>query len=163
MERLGNSSWEVMNLEKLTLHCQRRRQRHDGTNTDLLQNFRPNLPKLRHFELYDAYTTESFLITLLTSFRGTLKGLRLEMLSLVQSDTEFPASTYVPAGLWSSVLTIFKSESWNLDKIHLKKLSYNGRTVRKLLMDEYLISVKNAILHGVAYPQKEFSIDYCSS
>ena len=87
------------------------------TRCDFLEGFRPSLPKLEHLEICGGHTTEYSLISLLTQYIGSLRSLRLDMVSLIDQSTGGQSTS------WLHMLSIFLSEEWNLTKVTLIDLS----------------------------------------
>ena len=144
---------EALNLKKLTLHIVPVDNHNNAGYIDLLGDFRPYLPKLRHFGLYHAYTTVGSLTTLLNGFYSSLATLRFETVSLRDSDGQWSFS------MWPDVLAMFSLKDWNLKRIYLKNLGYSRPGTEKWLSAGYLMSVEDAVIHGTEFPHKEYFVD----
>ena len=69
----------------------------------VLEGFRPSLPKLEHLELCGGHTTGHSLTSLLNDFIGSLRYLRLDMVSLVDQPLVQHSTS------WSRMLSMFVS------------------------------------------------------
>ena len=136
----------AQNLQTLKLHespCQRLR-------IDILQCFRPSLPKLSSLSLYGITASEQDLIDFLLAFRAALAILYLGQVSLADGNTG------QRMGSWDQVFRRVSGEFLCLNKIHLRSLHYRPqrwRRPRGTLESTYLESIEHAILKGTDIPQ----------
>ena len=135
-------------LERLVLDIGPLRTR---ARCDSLEGFRPSLPKLEHLEISGGHTTKYSLTSLLTQFIGSLRSLRLDMVSL----HELPLGQNFTS--WSQMLSIFLSEEGGLARITLTDLSYfhPDKWSKTWLTAQCLLSIQDAISHKAALPQYE--------
>ena len=156
MSGLQNTLSKTPYLEKLVLIMGHGRT---CTCPDVLEGFRPSLPKLEHLEIWGGPTTGYTLISLLTQFTGSLRDLTIGNVSLVDQ----PLGQHSIS--WSQLLSIFVSEEWNLSRITLKDLSYFYRAIRtrKWLTTQCLLSIQDAISQRAALPEIEaYDDDGCA-
>ena len=148
MSGLQNTLSKTPCLEKLVLNIEPIRTR---THSDVLEGFRPSQPKLEHFEICGGHTTEASLTSLLTQFIGSLRSLRLDMISLIGQ----PLGQHSTS--WSKMLSIFVSEDWDLARVTLKDLSYfhPDKWSKTWLTAQCLLSIQDAIPHKAALPENE--------
>ena len=98
----------VLDIGLLTAHAR----------CEFLEGFRPSLPKLEHLEICGGHTTDYSLTSLLTQYIGSLRSLRLDMVSLINQSPGRQSTS------WLHMLSIFLSEDWSLAKVTLTDLSY---------------------------------------
>ena len=148
MSGLQDTLSRTPRLEKLVLVIGPTRAR---TYSDVLEGFRPSLPKLEHFEIRGGSTTEYSLISLFTQFIGSLRSLRLDSVSLIDQ----PLGQQITPS--SQMLSIFLSEEWGLARVTLTDLSYFHRDKRSRiwLIAQYLLSIQDAISYKAALPENE--------
>ena len=136
--------------EKLVLGIGPRRSHACG---DTLKLFRPSLPKLEHLEIYGGHATAHSLTSLLTRYIGSLRSLRLDMVSFIdQPPGQRPNS-------WLQMLLVFLSEKGSLARVTLTDLSYSPlnswhytrMTPQSLLSIQSTVSHKAALLKNEAY------------
>lgn len=157
MSGLQNTLSKTPCLEKLVLiigHIK------TDTHPDVLEGFRPSLPKLEHLELCGGHTTEHSLTSLLTQFTGSLRDLTIETVSLVDQLLGQHSTS------WSQLLSIFVSEEWNLARVTLKDLSYlhHAKPTKKWLTTQCLHSFQDAISQRAALPESEaYDDDGCTN
>ncbi len=146
---LGKLLEGAQNLQTLKLHenpCQR-------PQIDILQYFRPSLPKLSWLNLYGIAASEQDLIDFLLAFRATLAILYLGQVSLAGGNTG------QLMGSWHQVFRRVSGEFLYLNKIRLRSLHYlesgpqRWRRSRVKLESAYLKSIEHAILKGTDIPQ----------
>ncbi len=148
MSGLQNTLSKTPCLERLVLKIGPIRTRN---RSDVLEGFRPSLPKLEHFELCGGHTIEHSLTSLLTQFIGSLRYLRLDMVSLVDQPLVQHSTS------WSQMLSIFVSEEWDLARVILRDLSYfhPDKWSKTWLTNECLFAIQDTISHGSALPKNE--------
>ena len=148
MSGLQNTLSKTVCLERLLLNMGPRRTH---VRCDFLEGFRPSLPKLEHLEIFGGHTTEYSLTSLLTQFIGSLRSLRLDMVSLINQPLGQQSTS------WSQNLSIFLSEEGGLARITLTDLSYfHPDTWSKTwLTAQCLLSIQDAISHKAALPENE--------
>ncbi len=148
VKALGMLLEGAQNLQTLKLHenpCQRLR-------TDVLQCFRPSLPKLSWLSLYGITASEQDLVDFLLAFRATLAILHLGQVSLADGNTG------QLMGSWDQVFHIVSGEFPCLKKVRLRSLHYREsgphrrRRSRGTLEWTYLESVEHAISKGTEIP-----------
>ena len=122
-----------------------------SAKSDTLENFRPSLPKLKHFAIYRGKTTDASLTSLLTLFIGSLRSLRLDTVSPIDQ----PLGQH--SASWSKMLSMFVSEDWDLTTVTLKDLSYfhPDRWSKTCLTAQCLLSIQDAISRRAALPENE--------
>ena len=118
---------------------------------DFLEGFRPSLLKLERFEICGGHTTEYSLTSLLTQFIGSLRSLRLDMVSLIDQPLGQQST------LWSQILSIFLSQEGGLARITLTDLSYfhPDKWSKTWVTAQCLLSIQDAIPHKAALPENE--------
>ena len=148
MSGLQSTLSKTLCLERLVLKIGHIRTR---GRSDMLEGFRPSLPKLEHFELCGVHTTEHSLTSLLYHFIGSLRYLRLDMVSLVDQPLVQHSTS------WSRMLSMFVSGEWDFARITLKDLSYfePDKWSKTWLTNECLTAIQNTISHRAALPKNE--------
>ena len=148
MSGLQTTLSKTLCLERLVLDIGLIRSR---TRCDFLEGFRPSLPKLEHLEICGGHTTEDSLTSLLTQFIGSLRGLRLDKVSLIDQPLGQQSTS------WSQVLSIFLSEEGGLARITLTDLSYfhPDKRSKTWLTAQCLLSIQDAISHKAALLENE--------
>ena len=150
MSGLHDALSKTLYLEKLVLGIGPRRSH---ACRDSLKAFRPSLPKLEHLEICGGHTTEHSLTSLLTQYTGSLRNLRLDMVSFIdQPPGQRPTS-------WLQMLLVFLSEEGSLARVTLTDLSYSRlnswnntwMTPQCLLSIQSTVSHKAALLNNEAY------------
>ena len=148
MSGLQNTLSKTRCLKRLLLDVGPRRT---YDNSDILEGFRPSLPKLEHLAICGGHTTEYSLTALLTQIIGNLRSLRLDMVSLVDPPPGQQSTS------WSQVLSIFLSEEGRLARITLTDLSYfhPDDWSKTWLTAQCLLSIRDAISYKAALPENE--------
>ena len=148
MSGLQNTLSKTICLERLLLDIGPRRTH---ARCDLLEGFRPSLPKLEHLAICGGHTTEYSLTSLLTQLIGSLRSLRLDMVSLIDQPLGQQSTS------WSQMLSIFLSEEGGLARITLTDLSYfhPDDWSKTWLTAQCLLSIQDAISHKAALPENE--------
>ena len=148
MSGLQNTLSTTPYLEKLVLNFEA------GSaflRSDVLQGFRPSLPKLEHLDICGGHAIEASLTNLLTQFIGSLRSLKLDMVSLIDQPLGQQSTS------WSRMLSIFVSEDGNLARVTLIKLSYfhPDKCSKTWLTTQCLLSIQDTICRKTALPEKE--------
>ena len=148
MSGLQNALSKTLCLERLVLDIGPLRTR---ARCDFLEGFHPSLPKLERLEICGGHTTEDSLTSLLTQFIGSLRSLRLDMISLIDQPLGQKSTS------WSQMLSIFLSEEGGLARITLTDLSYfhPDKWSKTWLTARCLLSIQDAISHKAALPENE--------
>ena len=156
MSGLQNTLSKTLCLERLVLNIGPHKTH---PHCDFLEGFRPSLPKLEHLEIRGGHTTEYSLTSLLTQYIGSLRNLRLDMVSLIGQGPGQQSTS------WLQMMSKFLSKDWNLVKFTLKDLSYfypDGLS-KTWLTAQFLLSVQDTISHKAALPNNEvYDDDDCA-
>ena len=147
VKTLGMLLERAQSLQTLKLHWNGNK----FSQTDILQCFRPSLPRLSRLSLFDIRTTEKNLIETLQGYRATLTKLELVHISLTDRNTGPPFCS------WHHFFRDMPEILPHLRKIHLRLLQYKiprrGRWSRSQLESPYLEAVEHAIMNGTEMPQ----------
>lgn len=156
MSGLQNTLSKTLCLERLVLNIGPHKSH---PRCDSLEGFRPSLPKLEHLEICGDHTTEYSLTSLLTQYIGSLRSLRLDMVSLIGEPLGQQSTS------WLQMLSIFLSEDWSLAKVSLTDLSYfhPDSLSKTWLTVQFLLSLQETISHSAALPDNEtYDDDGCA-
>ena len=148
MSGLQKTLSKTICLERLLLDIGPRRTH---GHVDLLEGFRPSLPKLEHLAICGGHTTKYSLTALLPQLISNLRSLRLDMVSLIDPPLRQQSTS------WLQVLSIFLSEEWGLARITLTDLSYfhPDDYNKTWLTAQCLLSIQDAISEKAALPKNE--------
>ena len=141
MKRISENLSATRALEKLSLRISPDISISGVSNlTDIMAGFGPDLPRLRKIELFGMSVAKASLYDCLQRYRQSLIGLKLDSISLINSDAKDLRIQ------WSLALRTLLTDDWKIKNVRLLNLSCGSPSSVLILGEEYLRDVERSIL-----------------